>query len=283
MSLKKISEFFQAFFIVCLYLFLKALPVTLSSFLTGKIARLLGPILPVSRLGKRNLLEAFPHKTDSQRLRILRDAWENLGRVVGEFPHVQELAQKRTRVVNSALLEYLKKNNRAAIFISAHLANWELPHYTVVKAGLPIHLVSRPPNNVFTRKFLELVRSHPLVSLIIKGSLGTKQLLCTLRNSGYVGVLADQRLSEGQKVNFFGKQAFTAIGPGKLALKYECPLIPVHVVREKNATFQVSFLEPLLLKGKSEMEIAQEINDLFEDWIRQNPGQWLWFHNRWRL
>jgi KDO2-lipid IV(A) lauroyltransferase len=23
------------------------------------------------------------------------------------------------------------------------------------------------------------------------------------------------------------------------------------------------------------------VNALFEDWIRDRPGQWLWLHNRW--
>jgi KDO2-lipid IV(A) lauroyltransferase len=28
---------------------------------------------------------------------------------------------------------------------------------------------------------------------------------------------------------------------------------------------------------------AQLLNDVVERWVREDPGQWMWFHKRWGL
>ena len=30
-------------------------------------------------------------------------------------------------------------------------------------------------------------------------------------------------------------------------------------------------------------ESCQKLNDIVEGWVRKNPEQWMWFHNRWDL
>ena len=45
--------------------------------------------------------------------------------------------------------------------------------------------------------------------------------------------MIDQRVSEGEKINFFGKQAFTTTLPAQLAIKFNLGIVPVFIERKK--------------------------------------------------
>src|SRR5438477_12038621 len=51
----------------------------------GKFMRTLGPWLPEHRVGRANLVAAFPQKSAAEIETILRGVWDNLGRVVAGF------------------------------------------------------------------------------------------------------------------------------------------------------------------------------------------------------
>src|SRR5689334_2914649 len=57
----------------------------------GATARRFGPLLPAHRIGRANLRAAFPDKDDAWIEATLRGAWENLGRVAGEYVHLGTL------------------------------------------------------------------------------------------------------------------------------------------------------------------------------------------------
>jgi KDO2-lipid IV(A) lauroyltransferase len=274
----------QAFPVVIIYYILKMLPIDWASGGMGTLARFVGPHLKVSNLGRKNLNMAFPQKKPKEREKILQGVWENLGRVVGEFPHMDTISTSpsRVEVVNGDLIDTLRDDGCPGIFVAAHLANWELPHLTATDHGLAIALISRPPNNWILRWFLDYVRRNDLVRLILKGSSGSKELLKLLQQRGHVGILVDQRLSEGELIPFFGQNAFTAVGPSKLAEKYKAPLVPVQVERLKGAHFRVTFHKPLELKS-TPAKTTKALNEIIEKWIIKHPEQWLWLHNRWKI
>src|SRR5689334_15661794 len=62
-----------------------------SSDLCGAVTRRLGPLLPVHRIGQQNLRAAYPEKDRAWIEGTLREAWENLGRVAGEYVHLDQL------------------------------------------------------------------------------------------------------------------------------------------------------------------------------------------------
>ncbi len=271
-------EFLPLFFV---YAFFKILPVRASSFLGGFLARHICPFLPAHRVGVKNIQKAFPKLSLQKREEILRSAWENLGRVVGEFPHLKKIARDHTQVVDRCDLKAGQKEPQAHIFFSAHMANWEIPHLVLTGLGMKIHLLSRPPNNWVTRQFFKWVRYDPKVSIILKGPEGGKDFLRTLQTGENMGILLDQRLSEGEKIPFFGRLAYTPVVPARVAYRLGAHMIPVQVERLKGVSFRITYHKPLVLK-KEAVTSAQMINQLYEKWITENPDQWLWFHNRWK-
>ena len=50
--------------------------------------------LPPDRIARANLARAFPEKTPAERNAIRRTMWDNLGRVVGEYPHLDKFTPK---------------------------------------------------------------------------------------------------------------------------------------------------------------------------------------------
>jgi KDO2-lipid IV(A) lauroyltransferase len=98
--------------------------------------------------------------------------------------------------------------------------------------------------------------------------------------------LPDQRVDSGEPVPFFGCEAPTTISPAWLALKLNCPLIPVQIERTGNARFRAVFHRPILTGGKPDeqtdpLQVTEDLNHLFESWIRKRPDQWLCMKRRW--
>lgn len=278
--LRKIILYPLEFFLIAFfYGFFWLLPIEWASWVAGTIAKLLGPHLKVSKLGLENLRLAFPKKSQKERDDILKGMWEHLGRVAGEFPHLSKLI--RSTKVNG--LDVLKGVDGPAIFFAGHLGNWELPHWIVVNETIPISLISRPPTNSLTRWLFGVIRKHPLVGIIIKGPEGTREMMKVLQDKGNLGILIDQRISDGAPIPFFGRDALTALGPAKLAYKYKTLLVPVQVERlGKKAAFKVTFHAPFKATADA-VQTTKKINACLEDWIRENPEQWLWVHKRWKL
>ena len=51
--------------------------------------------------------------------------------------------------------------------------------------------------------------------------------------------MIDQRVSEGEKINFFGKPALTTTLPAQLSLKFGLPIIPVFIERLNDIIFKI--------------------------------------------
>src|SRR5215468_984558 len=57
----------------------------------GRVARLIGPLLPEQRIGRANLIAAFPEKSTEEIESILDGVWDNLGRMGAEFAHLDHI------------------------------------------------------------------------------------------------------------------------------------------------------------------------------------------------
>jgi KDO2-lipid IV(A) lauroyltransferase len=94
-------------------------------------------------------------------------------------------------------------------------------------------------------------------------------------------MVMDRRVEEGGKaVRFFGRDKPATLLPAKLALKFNCDLVPVQVERLQDARFKVTFHPPIrptqATAGEDEqaLDMTQQIHEHFERWIQANPGEW---------
>jgi KDO2-lipid IV(A) lauroyltransferase len=95
--------------------------------------------------------------------------------------------------------------------------------------------------------------------------------------------MIDQRVSEGEKVNFFDKPALTTTLPAQLASKYDLKIIPVFIKRLENDKFIMEFQKEIDPKNfNNKLDLTKELNNVLEKMIIKNPNQWIWTHNRWK-
>jgi Kdo2-lipid IVA lauroyltransferase/acyltransferase len=269
-----------------IYRLFAALPLDAASALGGGLTRLVGPRLKVSRTARRNLKAAFPDKSEAEIEAIVRGMWDNLGRVVGEFPHLAEVSTRRVEVVGAEHIDMLRDDGLPGIFISAHLGNWELCGAVAALHGVPLHLIYRAANNPWVEDLYRKGRKAASFGLIQKGPEGARQALEVLKNGGHLGMLVDQKMNDGIPVPFFGRDAMTAPAIAQFAIRYQCPLVPARVERLKGARFRLTVLPAMDFPQTGDRHedirlLMGRVNALVEHWVREHPDQWLWLHRRW--
>jgi len=288
---KKIRYILEAPWVWLGIVFFRLLKIENASNLAGKIAVFVGKKIAVNKLAMSNLNKALPHLDDYQKNAIIDDMWDNLGRIVGEFPHVctmsvdEILKHVEVSTETQKNIEELVAQNRGGIIFSAHFGNWEVGPKVLVKYGLKIKTFYRPLNNPLVEKMTFSMRG---IDMIEKGSNGNRQLITALKNKEFIVIMADQKVSDGELIKFFHDDAFTATSIAKIALKYNVPLIPGCIFRvNKKFKFLLKIEKPLEFDKKNSLnseasKLTLKINQKIEEWVSENPGQWFWVHNRWK-
>lgn len=281
---RRIAHPVEAAVVYAFYGLCRALPVDAASALGGWIGRTVGPWLPGNRTARRNLALALPERA-AEHAAIVRGMWDNLGRVIAEYPHLPSLSD-RVEIVGVEHIEALRTDGRAGIMVSAHLANWEVLTVAAHRVGLEFALVYRAPNNPYVDRLLLGTRAAFGATAIPKGAEGARTILRVLGRGGHVGMLIDQKLNDGVAVPFFGHSAMTAPAAAMFALKFRLPLVPVRVERIGGARFRITVQPPIDLPAgpdpKADMhDLMERLNHRIEGWIRERPEQWLWVHRRW--
>ena len=118
---------------------------------------------------------------------------------------------------------------------------------------------------------------------IKKGVNGVREAIKYIKNKTSIALMIDQRVSEGEKVNFFEKPALTTTLPAQLATKYNLGIIPVFIERLEDNKFKIEFHKEIKPTDfESKLELTEKLNKVLEKMIVKNPNQWIWTHNRWK-
>ena len=89
---------------------------------------------------------------------------------------------------------------------------------------------------------------------IKKGLSGTREVLKHLNDGYSIALMIDQRVTEGIKVDFFNRKAFTTTIPAQLIKKYKLNVVPVHIERQNKHYFNLSFHNPINFDPSDDME-----------------------------
>ncbi len=230
----------------------------------------------------------MPENSNAENRCVLRGMWDNLGRAIGEYPHLTRIAasgSSRVEIVNGEALTGLAATGTSGILFGGHLGNWEIGPSTVHRLmGASLLSVYRATNNPWVDRLMR--RLHRGRRAVPKGAEGGRELLRQLRHGGSIALLVDQKQNDGIAVPFFGRAAMTAPAIARLGYRFGCPLIPVRFERLKGARFRCTVMSPIEMAqtGNHARDVAvtmARVNALLEGWIRARPEQWLWVHSRW--
>jgi KDO2-lipid IV(A) lauroyltransferase len=256
----------------------------------AKIATIIGPWLPITRTARRNLYLAFPNLNKRMQQKIIHDLWDNFGRFIGEFPHIHDLTPeditKHIEIIGIENIATFQKNHQPFILCTGHFANWDLALRILESLYPKWGVMYRRANNNLVNDVINKWRSSDNINLIAKGPSGARSLVKSIKEKHSLCMLVDQKMNDGISIPFFNRPAMTAHAIAKLALQYDYPIIPTQIVRKNGCRLQVIIHPELRIDrtANEEIEIVRimtKINERLEQWIRENPGQWFWFHNRW--
>jgi KDO2-lipid IV(A) lauroyltransferase len=250
----------------------------------------IGPHLDKTQKLRLNLRLAFPEKSDAEIETLIREKWGNIGAVLAEYPHLCSLTKasspKRIEIVALGESRVFREEGKPAVFVAAHLSNWELPPVAGVMQGLQLSVVYSPFQNPWLDRMLYRIRERLGYTLVGRDG-GMRMLIRELARGRSIGLIVDQRVDSGEPVPFFGRDMLTTVTPARLALRYDCELIPIRVQRSGGARFRVTFYPPInppenaADDREKALAMTGEVNALFEQWITEQPGEWLCTKRRW--
>jgi len=285
---QKLRYGIEAAFFLAFMGFFRLIGVDAASAVGGFIGREIFARTRVTQRARDNLAAAFPEKSEAEREAIIRTMWDNLGRTVAEYAHLDKFDLKgpNPRIQVNNLEEIEKIRGKGVLIVSGHFANWEIMPISASRYGIDGAIVYRPPNNPYVDRYIARARAHKGYAEQISKHQGTRRIFTLLRSGKAILLLADQKTNEGIPVPFFGREAMTTPAPAALALKLKVPMIFASNKRLGGARFAVTVYPPLEFTPSGDDDadmraMTEAINLRLEEMVRADPGQWLWIHRRW--
>ena len=214
--------------------------------------------------------------------------WNNYGRVFAEYMFIKDFNEGKLKnnlkIEGQDILDNIKKTDKPVIFISGHLANFELMAMHIEKSGIKLSAIYRPLNNIFLNKIMERIRKKYICKYQIKKGIGGMKKLIQLKKFNYSSALMiDQRVSQGIRSSFFNQKALTTTIPAQLVKKFNVPVVPIFIERMNNTSFKMIIKNPIIFdKEETTQNITDKLNLVLEKMIVYKPEQWIWSHNRWK-
>ena len=284
--LKVINYFLQSIIIYSFFLIGKILGIKISRKLFSFLFLLVGPTFKSKKIINNNLKIFLKKQPALSKEKIIFNMWKNYGKTFIEYVFLNHLRNNVSNIIVTGeknLLEATQKN-KPVIFISGHFANFEMMSMVISKKKIPLAIIYRPLNNIFLNPLMEFLRKKYICPhQIKKGINGVRDAIDFIKKKHSIALMIDQRVSEGEKINFFDEIALTTTFPAQLSNKFNLDLIPVYIERDENDNFKIEFQKIIKAKDfQNKLELTKELNRILEKMIIRNPGQWIWTHNRWK-
>jgi len=241
-----------------------------------------------------NLRRSFPEMPDKQRAHIARRSMQQLFMLFVEVLFTTRLVRIDTYAQYveldniRATLELLLRRERGLIMLTGHYGNWEILGYVLATIGFETTSIARPLDNPHINRWLLGVREKRGQKIIAKKG-ATEEIVTALEGKGAVGFIADQNAgTKGVFVDFFGRKASTYKSIGLLAMQYEVPVVIGYARRLGEAfKFQVGMQDVIYPRDWKDQDnplfyITQRYTSALEAVVRDDPGQYLWVHRRWK-
>lgn len=266
----------------------RLLPLRAAMRVGGGLFAVLGPHTRRTSKVRANLTLAFPDKSPQEIEQLTRRSFHHLGVAMSELARMDQIWRERDRRLEFVVHPgaQIPSPDRVTVFVTAHCEAWQLTTLIGPYYGLTIPVIYAPEENPYVdRKLASLRRAFgsPLVSR----DGGIRVLMRALDKGHSIGMTLDTRMDAGESLPFFGHEAQTNTAAARLALRYDCDLVPVRAERLPGARYRISLCTPIRPRDPDAAvptkarDMTCQVNSLFEGWIKEEPGQWLCLKRRW--
>ncbi len=280
-----------------IYYFLRvmALGAWLTPFPVGYwLGGLLGAVIfrgagKVRRITLTNLGIAFPEKTEAERGRIAREAFDNMGKVAFEFFKVFHLPVARALALTDMSQAQLLVDQRGkpALIGGAHSGGWDMVGASCAALGLEVAVVVSEIRQPGLQRFVHEARSKKHIGLIYREAGVRQKCMDWMRQGKQLALTPDQNAgNRGLMIRFFNQPTSAFKGPAAYSIESGIPILPVFPYRAKDNRVVVlagPLMDPKDYPGADGMlNMTQDFNTLLEAFMREHPGSYFWMHRRWK-
>ncbi len=284
--IKPIIYFIQSIFVYLSLIIAKLIGLKLSRKVFSYFFVKFASRFRSKKLIENNLKNLSNKELNLEKDKIIHSMWSNYGMTFIEYIFLNRFKKYNSHISikGESNLDNVMKKKKPVIFVSGHFANYELMSMEITKKNIKLATIYRPLNNYFINPIMEyLRRKYVCKNQIKKGVNGVRKALEYI-NGGYsIALMIDQRVSEGEKINFFNKPALTTTLPAQLAIKFNLSIIPVFIERVNHNFFNLEFQDEIKpMEYDDKIKLSERLNSVLENMIVRNPYQWIWTHNRWK-
>ena len=284
--MKILNYFLQSIIVYFFFLIGRILGLKISRKIFSLLFSIVGPFFKSKKVIEKNLINFSRKVVNVNKKNITNDMWINYGKTFIEYIFLDIFQKKNShmQLINEEILLEISEEKKPVIFISGHFANFELMSMEITKKNIQLATIYRPLNNFFLNPFMEYLRKkYVCKNQIKKGINGVRESIEYIKKNYSIALMIDQRVSEGEKIDFFDRPAFTSTLPAQLAMKFNLDIVPVYIERDQNDNFIIEFknrINPSNFENK--FILTKELNNVLEKMIIKNPNQWIWTHDRWK-
>jgi len=270
---------------------LGALPLETASRLSGKCWRLVAPRLSRHRRALDAIALAMPDLPAARREELIRDMWENLGRVFAESFHLHDIRHGEHVVIeNEEALVRAHADDPRFVVAGVHLGNWEAGAIAARVLNPQICGIYQRVSNPLVDAYVRALREPAYGGgLFPKQDRAARKVMAQMRRGASLVTMGDLRDWRGPSVTFFGHPAPTNIYPALLARTLGAPFYAGMVARTPRDGRHVRFTAQLVRidmpmtddREADALAATERAQAAFESFIRAYPGQWMWAHRRW--
>ena len=176
--------------------------------------------------------------------------------------------------------------HEGAIFIGAHIGNWEVASHFFGEYGKDISVVMYQNEDRDIRKLLEeMYGTLPFKPIAINvDPLGAMlEIKASLNSGGYVCFDGDRYVDRNSAVprEFMGGKVMIPEGPYRIASKCRVPVIFFYAMREKGRRYRFIFEEMPLGSFKGPDGLIDAYLNSLADKVKRYPMQWFNFYDFW--
>lgn len=286
--LQRASWWIEGWFFRAMLSLVRLLPPRQCMAFLGWLFAQLGPLTQKATKVRKNLAIVQPGIQEEELRTAVKAIFRNLGRAAGELVSMDRIWEERDKylefVADPVLDEIIA--GKPVVFVAAHIGAWQLTNLVGAHYGIPVATVYAEETNPYLGKLFAHLR-EAFRTRLVPAEGGIRQLLKELHDGNSVGLAVDTRLESGELVPFFGVPTPTNTVVPRMALSSGCRLVPVRAERLPQGRFRITVCPPIgvqddsLSRGDKALAMAAELNLLFEQWIREDPTQWMCLKRRW--
>ena len=283
--------------------FLVRLAVNIFSLLPWRalpsISRVFGFLAPWfmparARLVVDNINFALPERGKRDCQKMAQVFWRNISLTMLESFKANSFGVQKIKdcsvLENEEVFRDALEQKKGVLLHTGHFGNWELAGDAITVSGYPLCVLGRKQRNPYVDRWLYHLRTR-FGAKILDHHQAVRETQQWLKSNGCLGILMDHNLYKGGIfVDFFGKPAATTTLTALLHLRLGSPIVGVysyrkngkHYVRFEKINTEMDRAAAALDRNAQAKILTETLTRKIEDWVREDPANWLWGHNRWK-